>query len=388
VLFTLLPALLGFGVIIYLGTRLTAANAGHSSIAAPPPPKVTVAPVEQQVLVERRELLGRVDSVETVEIRPRVSGHIQEVRLQAGEIVRKDDVLFVIDPRWYRAQFDLATANVERAKARAENAAREARRSGDLLKSRTISTEEAETRDSALAEARAELLAAEANLATARLDLEYTEVRAPITGRVSRAYVTAGNRVSGDPTSTTLLTTIVSAGEAYVYADVDEATFLAFTRLSKEGGIATENGRVPVEMQLTDENDFPHRGYVESSDNRLDSNSGSLVLRMVFPNPQGLLIPGLFARVHLPVSAPKATLLISERAIGTDQSQKFVLTVDDKNTAAYRKVTLGPLIEGKRIVRSGLEAGERIIVNGLQRTKPGMTVSPEAAPSASSVAMQ
>ena len=351
--------------------------------AAPAGPKVTVASVEQRTVIEQRELLGRVDAIESVELRPRVSGHIDEVRLQSGQLVNKGDVLFVIDPRWYRAQFDLATAQAESARVRVAIAERDAKRSDSLLSERAISVEEADTRSSRLAEARADLLAAEATLATARLDLEYTQVRSPITGRVSRAYVTAGNLVSGAPGGATLLTSIVSTGEVYVYADVDEATVLAFNRLQAAGRIATDKaGRVPVEMALSDETDFTHRGVIESTDNRLDTGTGSLVVRMVFPNTDGQLVPGLSARVRLPVSAPEPTLFISERAIGTDQSQKFVLTVDAANTVAYRTVKLGAIIDGQRSIREGLKPGDRVIVNGLQRVRPGMTVVAELAPAA------
>ncbi len=349
--------------------------------AAPPPaPTVTVAPVEQRVVVDHRELLGRVDATEIAEIRPRVSGHIDEVRLQAGQLVRKGDILFMIDPRWYHAQFDLATAQVASATVRVNIAERDAKRSDELLQDHAISVEEADTRTSRLAESRAELLAAQATLTTARLDLEYTEVRAPISGRVSRAYVTAGNLVSGSPGGATLLTSIVSTGPVYVYADVDEATVLAFDRLQSAGKLATEDGHIPVEMQLSDETGFPHRGGVESADNRLDAGTGSLVLRMIFPNPDGQLVPGLSARVRLPVSAPEATLFINERSVGTDQSQKYVFTVDAANTVKYRPVTLGPIIDGQRVVRDGLKAGERVIINGLQHVRPGMTVVAQQAP--------
>lgn len=383
-------AVLGFGLLAVGGAAylLTTSAATATPLTAPAPagPTVTVAPVEQRIVVEQRELLGHVEAVESVEIRPRVSGHIDEVRLQAGQLVAKGDVLFVIDPRWYRAQFDLATAQVERARVRVSMAEREAKRSDELLEDRAISEEEADTRRSHLAEARAEWQAAEATLASARLDLEHTVVRAPITGRVSRAYITAGNLVSGAPSGATLLASIVSTGEVYVYADVDEATVLAFNRLQSAGRLPTVNGRVPVEMQLSDEVGFPHRGSIESAANRLDADTGSLMLRMVFPNTNGQLIPGLFARVRLPVSGPEPTLFISERAIGTDQSQKFVLTVDEANTVSYRVVKLGPVVDGQRVVREGLAPGDRVIVNGLQRVRPGMTVVAEAAPVATATA--
>ena len=371
----------------YFGWRAFTADQ-KPPVSAPPAPKVTVAPVEQRIVTDYRELLGRVDAVESVEVRPRVSGHIDEVRLQAGQIVKKGDVLFVIDPRWYRAQFDLASAAVERAKVRLRIAERDAHRSDALLAGHTISVEEADTRTSHFDEMRTDLLSAQAALDAARLDLQYTEVRASISGRVSRAYVTAGNLVSGSPGGAALLTSIVSVGDVYVYADVDEATLLAFNRLTRAGALATENGRVPVEMQLSDEASFSHHGYIESAENRLDSGTGSLVLRMVFPNPDGQLIPGLFARVRLPVSAPQATLMISDRAIGTDQSQKFVFTVAADNKVAYRTVKLGPVTEGKRIVREGLQAGDRVIVNGIQRARPGIIVDPEGESATATVALK
>ena len=356
-----------------------AAESPAETAAVMPLPQVTVAPVEQQTVVDHRELLGRVDARETVEVRPRVSGHIDEVRLQAGQIVEKGEVLFQIDPRWYQAQADLATAAVERAKVRVSIAESEAKRTASLVSARAVSIEESETRNSRLAEARTELQSAEAALATAKLDLEHTVIRSPIRGKVSRALVTAGNLVSGNPGGATLLTTVVSTGDVYVYADVDETTSLNFDRLRREGQIASADGKVIVEMQVGDEEGFPHRGYIESADNRVDAATGTLVYRMVFPNPEEKLVPGLFARVRLPVSSPTPALMVSERAIGTNQSQKFVLTVTGDNTVAYRTVKLGPVLNGKRIIREGIQNGDRVIVNGLQRVTAGMIVNPEMA---------
>lgn len=353
---------LGFATVSF--SSLNAASVPDT----PPAPKVTVAPVEEKFLAEYEEVTGRVDAAETVELRARVSGHIDAVNFQAGQEVAKGDVLFRIDPRWYRAQFDLATARFEVAE-------REAKRAAELLAAAAISSEEADARRARAAEARAVLT-------TAQLDLEYTEVRAPIAGRVSRAIVTAGNLVSGAPGSATLLTTIVSTGAAFVYADLDETTVLKFNRLAREHGLITEHGRVPVDLQLADENDFPRHGYLESVDNRLNPATGSLALRFVFENADGALIPGLFARVRVPVTAPQRTILISDRAVGTDQSQKFVLALGQNNTVVYRTVKLGGAVEGKRIVRDGLAAGDQIVVNGLQRVRPGMTVSPERVASA------
>lgn len=346
-----------------LATLAISSSQANQAAGTPPPPKVTVAPVEVRDVVEYEELLGRVDAAETVELRARVSGHLEKVHFQAGALVQQGDLLFTIDSRWYRAQFELA-------QARFDVAEREAKRADGLLAAAAISSEEAEARRARAAEARAAL-------ATARLDLEHTEVRAPITGRVSRALVTPGNLISGSPGNATWLTTIVSVGDAYVYADLDEGTLLKFNRLVREGRLAAANGRVPVEMQLGDESGFPRRGYIESADNRLSATTGSLVLRLVFPNADAALIPGMFARVRIPISAPQRALLISDRAIGTDQSQKFVLALADNNTVQYRTVKLGGSIDGKRIVRDGLKPGEQIVVNGLQRVRPGMQVAPE-----------
>jgi RND family efflux transporter MFP subunit len=352
---------------VFVAPALTAVTAGEpATTPAPPAPKVTVAPVEEKLLTEYEEFTGRVDATETVELRARVSGHLEAVNFRAGQPVNKGDVLFTIDSRWYQAQFDLANAT-------AAVAEREAARAEELLVASAISSEEAESRRARAAEARA-------SLATARLDLEHTQVRAPISGRISRAYVTAGNLVSGAPGNATLLTTIVSVGEAFVYADIDETTVLKFNRLQREGRLVTVNGRVPVDLALSDETGFPRHGYIESADNRLNPSTGSLVLRMVFPNADQALLPGMFARVRVPVGKPQPTLLISERAIGTDQSQKFVLAVAPDSKAVYRTVKLGGTVgDGLRVVRSGLNPGERVIVNGLQRVRPGMTVDAEVA---------
>ncbi|HEY4246065.1 MAG TPA: efflux RND transporter periplasmic adaptor subunit [Lacunisphaera sp.] len=336
--------------------------AAESTAAQALAPKVTVTPVEVKLVTEFEEITGRVDATETVELRARVSGHLEEVHFNAGQLVKKGDILFTIDPRWYKAQFDLATA-------RADVATREAKRAGDLLAASALSSEETESRRAKAAEAVAEL-------DTARLDLDHTEVRAPISGRISRALVTEGNLVSGSPGNATLLTTIVTTGDVYVYADLDESALLKFNRIARENHLLMESGHVPVDMQLEDEMDYPRHGFIESMDNHVNPETGTLTVRMLFPNQDGALLPGLFARVRVPVSSPQNTLLVSERAIGTDQSQKFVLTVAKDNMVAYRTVKLGGNFDGKRVVREGLAPGETIIVDGLQRVRPGMTVSP------------
>lgn len=356
---------------------LNGCGKGPVAAQAPPAPLVTVAPVQQQEITEWDEFTGRTEAVEAVEVRPRVSGHIHEVKFRSGQVVKKGDVLFVIDPRWYRADYDRRLAEYEQAKARLDNADRQNKRSAQLLTSKAIAAEAADTVDSQYQEAKAALLAAKAAMEYARLDLEFTEVRAPIDGKVSRALLTTGNYVNGVAGGASLLTTIVSVDPIYVYADVDEASLLKFNSLTSSRKDLGEDGRVPIELELGDEEGFPHRGYIESFDNRLDANTGTILLRAIFPNPEGRIVPGLFARIRVSAGGKHPALLIQETAIGTDQAQKYVLVLTDKNTVEYRKVTLGPEVNGLRIVRSGLTAGEKIVVNGTQRARPGMAVTPQ-----------
>lgn len=355
---------------------LNGCDRGAAQNHLPPPPVVTVAPVQQREITEWDEFTGRVDAVESVEVRPRVSGHIQEVRFQSGQLVKKGDVLFVIDPRWYRADFEQRQADVEQAQARLDNAERQAKRSARLLATRAISTDQADTTESNYQASKAALVSAKAVLESTRLDLENTEIRAPIDGRVSRALLTTGNYVSGIAGSATVLTSIVSVDPIYVYADVDENSLLKFNALAEKRNSQGGNA-LPIELQLADEEGFPHRGQIESFDNRLDPNTGTILLRAVFSNPEGRIVPGLFARIRVPATGKYPAVLVDESAIGTDQAQRYVLTIGDKNTVEYRKVNLGPEIDGKRIVRSGLKAGEKIVVNGLQRARPGFPVTPQ-----------
>src|SRR6266699_4572763 len=341
----------------------------------PSPPVVTVAPVERQELVEWDEFTGRTEPVQSVEVRPRVSGYIQEVSFQSGQLVKKDDVLFVIDPRWHQAEFDRLQAESERARVQLENAKREADRTPQLLTNKAISTEEADGRVARYEQAKAALLATEAARDSAKLDLDYTQVRAPIEGRISRALLTEGNYINGVAAAATLLTTIVSVDPVYAYVDVDEDTLLKFNALARAKKLETDgDGRIPVELQLADEKDFPHRGHIESFDNRVDPNTGSILLRAVFANDGGRIVPGLFARIRVPLSERHPALLVDERAVGTDQARKYVLTLTPTNTVAYQSVELGPMIDGKRVVRDGLNAGDKIVVNGRQRVRPGMPV--------------
>jgi RND family efflux transporter MFP subunit len=375
-----------YGVILVASIALTALMGCERSAApsAPPPQAVTVETVKQKPIVEWDEFTGRAEAIESVEVRPQVSGYIREVRFNSGQLVKKGDVLFLIDPRWHEAQFSRLRADAERARVELENARREADRTPNLLTNHAISAEEAETRVARYEESKAALASAEAARDYAKLDFDFTQVRAPIDGRVSRALITQGNYVTGGSGAGTILTTIVSVDPVYVYADVDEDSLLRFKALVESGKIRTNaDGRTPVEMQLADESGFPHQGCVESLDNHLDENTGSIVLRALFTNNDGKILPGLFARIRLPMSGEHPAVLIAERAIGTDQARKYVLTLTSSNTVAYRAVELGPEIEGRRVIRSGLEPGDKVVVNGMQRVRPGMPVTPQEETSSS-----
>lgn len=354
-----------------------------------PPAQVTLAPVEQRELVEWEEFTGRVEAVETVELRPRVSGYITEVHFQAGALVKKGEVLFTIDQRPFETKLRAAKAEVARAEANAQAMKREFDRVSALLAAKAIAPEQAETRESMYKQGEAALEAAKAAEHSAEIEYEHSTVKAPISGRISRTMTTTGNFVTA---GTTLLTTIVTVDPVYVYADIDENSLLKLQALQRDKKLFTNgDNRVPVELQLSDEEGaFPHKGHVESFDNRLDASTGSMVLRAEFPNTDGKLTPGLFARIRLPMTGKYAALLIDEKSILTDQANKYVLGIDESKQPAvsvYKSVVIGPAIDGKRIVRSGLTASDKIIVNGQARLPmPGMPVAPVAGEAAKQAA--
>lgn len=343
-----------------------------------PPAPVTLAPVEQKELVEWEEFTGRVEAVETVELRPRVSGYITQVHFQAGALVKKGEVLFTIDQRPFETRLRVAKAEVARAEASALATKREFDRVSALLAAKAIAPEQAETRESMYKQGVAALESAKAAEHSAQIEFEHTTVEAPISGRISRAITTTGNYVTA---GTTLLTTIVTVDPVYVYADIDENSLLKLQALQRDKTTFTNgDGRMPVELQLSNETDFPHKGHVESFDNRLDAGTGSMVLRAEFDNKDGSLTPGLFARIRLPMTAKYKALLVDEKSILTDQANKYVLGIDESKQPAvsvYKPVTIGPAIDGKRIIRTGLTATDKIIINGQARLPmPGMPVAP------------
>jgi multidrug efflux system membrane fusion protein len=299
------------------------------------------------------------------------------VAFTEGREVRKGEVLFEIDPRPYQADLERAQAQLEQARTAAELAVREVNRAEKLVNVNAISREEFETRTSAQANGSAAVRAAEAAVETARLNLGWTLVRSPIAGRVSRAEVTEGNLVQAGPPDATLLSTVVSLDSMYLYFDSDEQTYLRYSgRAAAAGNRGWRDARFPVYLGLANETGFPHEGRLDCVDNRIDPTSGTIRTRAIFTNRDRRFTPGLFARVKLVGSERAPALLVRDAAIGTDQDRKFVLVVGPGDSLAYRSVELGRLTEGLRIVRSGLRPGEKIVVNGLMRVRPGMKVTP------------
>ena len=340
---------------------------------APPPmqaPQVTVAPAVERVVADWDEFTGHFEAVNSVEVRPRVGGFLQRVGFVEGAMVHQGDVLFVIDQRPYEAEVSRAEAVLAQARTRNQLAGMEVERAQKLVNTQAISREELDARTSGQAEGGAAVRAAEAAVRVARLNLEWTVVRAPISGRVGRAEITPGNVVQAGAPTPTLLTTIVSIDPIYVYFDADEQAYLKYM-----GAQATGPKGRQVLIGLADETGFPHEGRLNFVDNRVDGTSGTIRARAMLSNPNGLFTPGLFARVRLLGSTRHPATLVQDQAIGTDQDRKFVLVLKSDNTVEYRPVVTGRIVEGLRMVESGLKPGERVVINGLMRVRPGMKVA-------------
>lgn len=370
----LLPALAAaIATVLLQGCKSEATPA-----AAAPAPQVSVASALERDVLEWDEFTGRLEAVESVEIRPRVTGYIESVDFAEGSLVRKGDLLFVIDPRPYRAELAKAEADLARAFARSELSSSDVVRSEKLLGVKAVSREEYDQRLNAQREAQANVDAARAAVTSAKLNLEFTRITAPINGRVSRAVVTAGNLVTGGSTSAQLLTTVVSIDPIYVAFEGDEQVYLKYTEMARRGDRpSSRDAANPVLMALANEQGYPHRGEMTFVDNQVDSRTGTIRARASFDNKDGFLTPGLFARVKLLGHDSRRAVLVDDRAIGTDQGQKFVYVVDGENKVAYRSVKIGRLTDGLRIVQEGLRGGETVIVNGLQRVQPGAVIAPE-----------
>lgn len=344
---------------------------------APPLQAVTVAAVPEREITEWDEFTGRLEAVDQVEIRPRVSGYIRRVAFAEGGEVKKGEVLFEIDPRPYQAELARVEAGLESARSAAALAKSEKQRAGTLVDMQAISREEYDSRTSAEVQGGAQVRAAEAAVETARLNLEWTKVRSPIAGRASNAQVTEGNLVEGGSSAGAVLTTVVSVDSMYLYFDSDEQTYLRYAGRAREsGGTNWRTARLPVYLGLANESGFPHEGRLDFVDNQVDPQTGTIRTRAVFSNRSRALTPGLFARVKLVGTEKKSATLVRDAAIGTDQDRKFVLVVGPGDTLAYRPIVPGRLADGLRIVTSGLKPGERVVVNGLMRVRPGMKVTP------------
>ncbi len=374
--FGTIGALIALGA-LFIAWRASGAGEdgpGAGAQAAPPPPEVSVAPVVERRVRQWDDFTGRVEAVESVELRPRVSGYVERVVFEEGQEVRKGDLLFVIDPRSYRAEFDRATAELARARSEAQLARSQDERAQALLAAKAASREESDARHAAVAQTLAAVRAAEAALARARLDLGFTEVRAPISGRAGRALITAGNLAQADAT---LLTTIVSLDPMYVYFEGDEQVYLRYLELAKRGARRVSGN--PVRVGLANEAGFPHAGVLDFLDNRIDPGTGTIRARALVPNPDHTLTPGLFARVQMEGGTELAALLIDDKAVLTDQDRKYVYVLGPGNTAVRKDVVLGRSADGLRVVREGLAAGDRVIVNGVQKVFfAGMPVAPQA----------
>ncbi|MGO4327587.1 efflux RND transporter periplasmic adaptor subunit [Cupriavidus sp. 2TAF22] len=377
--------MIALAIVAVLGAGLATSllkpwHAGEAqAVPAPAPTGVDVAGALGKTITEWDEFSGRLEAVDRVEIRPRVGGTIDAVHFREGALVKKGDPLFTIDPRPYAAEVARAEAALAAAQVRASHAQTELARAQRLVQDNAVSRREFDERDNGAREAVANVRAAQASLEVARLNLNYTRIVAPVSGRVSRAEITVGNLVAPGASSP-VLTTVVSVSPVYASFEVDEQTYLRYTAPEAGGAANTEGGqsRLPVFLGLADEDGNPHQGRIQSIDNRLDTRSGTIRVRAVFDNTDGRLLPGLYAKVKLGGGAPHPVVLINDRAIGTDQGKKFVLVVDKANKLAYREVTLGPSFEGLRVIRQGLKADETIVVNGLQRVRPGDTVAPKA----------
>jgi len=349
--------------------------------ADPPLPQVTVAEVIARDITEWDEFTGRIEAVNAVAVRPRVSGFVAAVRFQEGAIVSRGDLLFEIDARPFQAEVDRLRAELARARATIQRATSELQRAERLSAENAISHEERDRRSAFAQESDAQASAVEAALRAAELNLEFTRVTAPISGRVGRAIVTEGNLVSTGPGEATLLTTLVSLDPIYASFDADEQTFLRYGDLAREGKRASaRQAGLPIRMALSTDQEFPRKGKMNFLDNQIDPTTGTIRARAVFRNPDLSLTPGLFVRLRLPGTASYRGVLIQDRAVGTDLDKRFVFVVTPDRTIEYRAVTLGPIVDGLRVVRTGLSSGDLVVVNGLQRVRPGAKVDVSPVP--------
>lgn len=346
--------------------------------AAAPPPKVTVAKPFKRSIVDQDEYVGRFVPVDVVEVRARVSGYLDQIHFIDGQIINQGDLLFTIDKRPFQNTLDQARANLQTAESNLAFTKSDLARGQQLLRDRTISEQIFEQRSQAFRNAQASLAANEAMVRQAELDLAYTELKAPITGRIGDRRVTVGNLVTGGAGgNTTLLATIVSIDPIRFEFTLDEASLLRYQRLAISRGEPTALSGTPVRLKLLDETDFSHSGRMDFVDNVIDRASGTIRGRAQLANADGLFRPGMFARVQVPASEPYEALMIPDAAIATEQARKFVYVVDQDNVARLRYVTLGQVADDLRVIKDGLTDGDRVVVNGLMRVRQGQKVTPD-----------
>ncbi len=364
--------------IVLSGLSFLAAAGCKKKAETPPPqtPTVTVAKPVAKKIVEHSEYTGRLAAIQNVEVRPRVSGYINEINFKDGALVKKGDLLFVIDPRPYEAALGQAQGQLKQAQAQQELSARNFARAETLQATKVSSKEEFDQATTSRNQGEAQAATAQAAVDAARLNLDFTRITSPIDGRVSREQVTVGNLVSAD---NTVLTNIVSVDPIYAYADVDERTVIAYQQMIQSGKVKdARESPIQVGVALAGEKGFPHKGTIDFVDNQINSATGTLSIRGQFPNPDGNLLAGMFIRMQIPTSGETDGLLITDRAVGSDQGQKFVLVVGGDNKVEQRPVTLGQVVDGLRIVAEGLKPDDRVIVNGIMKARPGSEVKPEA----------
>src|SRR3954469_2209430 len=365
--------------IVLLAPVLAGCGQGQPPAAGPPPPTVTVAKPTVRAVTDQDEYVGRFVAVDSVEIRARVSGYLDQINFPDGQMVKQGDLLFTIDKRPFQNTVAQARGTLAQAKANLAFTEADLERAKQLVRDRTITEQTFDQRTQAQRSAAASVASNEAAVRQAELDLEFTELRAPIAGRIGDRRVSRGNLVTGGTGATTMLANIVSLDPIRFEFTMDEASYLRYERFSSSGKEVTgRDGGVIVELKLLDEKTFEHRGYMDFVDNTIDRSSGTIRGRASFSNPDAVLTPGMFGRIRVPGSPTYNALLLPDAAIGTEQIRKFVLVVGDDNTAMQRYVTLGPLSDDNlRIIKDGIKAGDRVIVNGLMRVRPGQKVTPQ-----------
>jgi RND family efflux transporter MFP subunit len=366
-----------FGLIVAL--LLAACGQGQQAAPTPPPPAVTVANPIQRNIIDYDEYVGRFVPVDAVEVRARVSGYLDGVHFSDGQIVKQGDLLFTIDKRPFQNALDQARANLALARSNLTYTEADLGRGKQLLRDKTISDQVFEQRAQAKRNAEASVQANEAAVRLAELDLEFTELRAPVTGRIGDRRVSPGNLIAGGSAgTTTMLATIVSLDPIRFEFTFDEAAYLRYERFANTGReVTSRSGSVIVQLRLIDEADFVHRGYMDFVDNVIERGSGTIRGRAVFANADGVFTPGMFGRVRVPGSPAYPALLVPDEAIASEQARKYVLVVDAENTAQIRYVTPGQLINNMRAIKDGLKPDDRVVVNGMMRARPGTKVAPE-----------